>query len=632
MRTYLLLTILFFYAGQDAHSQILKQLGQRAKEQVRARAERKMNESIDKAIDSTIKKSPNKEKRNENTNQPNGSKETASTGNKPGEVENTNSADTTMTPQDGYIQATVAPVQTLVGAQVVISGETMVTDKFNEVDIIITPPKGSNEKTATYHAVLNKNDGSFKLLFSNTNAEGDYTVKVNSPDGKASKNLAFTIYDFDGLDDIGEKIKDLMEEASKNLKAIVEKIKSQAAPKDDKEIDEKMKEVDDNVQAGEKMLTSINEACGKLGKAAKEGKGMPENARQNLGALNDIFQKQEVVMKEQVERAKHTPADNTICEYIVMLNEACAAFSTFTNFYSKSIMVVLKNVAIDKGVPKAAEAANKKVTILPADHDFWAKEPAKILATAQFDAESFSTKLGKAGMVGDLLQYGSGLLLKKYCGTFSGELQYHYENIYSHEGENWWKYSYDCGATVSLRYPKSQTGGIIKMKGNIEGNATAFTFGFDVKHFLPRNIIIYAQRSIKPAIVPFVSSQKDELGFGAAARAAGTPAYFNLTVDAEYNTETETITLFYNQALLDFSPVVINRGLIMIIAAGIPIIKKIDFPINKMGLSFGAALKRNSEFKVTDAGKAFSGSGKMSIGQGSAIEHMANFTITAKKD
>ena len=423
-----------------------------------------------------------------------------------------------------------------------------------------------------------------------------------------------------------------MDEASKNLKAIVDKIKSQAAPKDDKEIDEKMKEVEENIAAGEKMLTSINEACGKLGKAAKEGKGMPENVRQNLGALNDIFQKQEVVMKEQVERAKHAPADNTICEYIVMFNEACAAFSTFTNFYSKSIGTILTNVVIDKGVPTAAGTANKQIKILPADHDFWAKEPAKIMATAKFDAESFSTKLGKAGMVGDVLQYAGGILLKKYCGTFSGELQYHYENIYSNEGENWWKYTYDCGAAVSLRYPKNQTGGIIKMKGNIEGNATNFTFGFDVKHFLPRSTIIVDQRAQRPPAVPFVTSQHDELGFGAAARAVGTPAYFNLAVDAEYNTETETITLFYNQALIDFSPVILNRGIILILAAGIPIIKFVDFPINKMGKAFGATLKRNPEFKVTDGGKAFSGSGNMSIGPGSSIEHKANFTIKANKD
>ncbi len=630
MRIILFTLLIFFASFYEGNSQILKQIGEQAKQRMKARAEQKANETIDKAIDSLMAKPKKKEKNNPtegNTQKENKQdKANAQTTNATKESEGD------MEPKDGYIQAEIAPSQTLIGAPLLITGGTMVSDKFKEITIEITPPAGAKEKV-TYRTPINSIDGTFKFHVLNTNSEGEYKVTVNSPDGKASKKLTFTIYDFDGLDDIGEKIKDLMEEASKNLKAIVEKMKDQAASKDDKEIDIKMKEVEDNIAAGEKMLTSINEACGKFGKAAKEGKGMPDNVRKNLGALNDIFQKQEVVMKEQIERTKHKPADNTICEYMVMLNEACAAFSTFTNVYSKSIITILKNVSIDKGIPKGVETANKKAPNgVSADNDFWVKEPAKITATALLDAGSFSDKLGKAGIAGDLLQYASGVLLKKYCGTFSGELQYHYENIYSNEGENWWKYTYDCGATVSLRYPKSQTGKVIKMKGNIEGNATGFTFGYDVKHFLPRNIIIYAQRAIKPAAVPFVSSQHDDLGFGMAARAVGTPAYFNLTVDAEYNTETENITLFYNDALVDFSPAVSNRGLIMIIAAGIPIIKFVDFPINKMGKSFGATLKRNPEFKVVSGGTAFSGSGKMSIGENSSIEHKANFTLSAKKD
>ncbi len=342
-------------------------------------------------------------------------------------------------------------------------------------------------------------------------------------------------------------------------------------------------------------------------------------------------------MKEQVERAKHEPADNTICEVLVWLNEVCAAFSTFNNVYATTLKLALKNipkhVAIDKAIPKGVETANSNAPNgLSKENEFWVKEPAKITATALLDVEDFSRTLGQADIAADFIQYASTFLLKKYCGTYIGELKFHYENIYSHEGDNWWKYTYDCGAAVTLRYPKNQAGGTIKMKGNIEGNATNFTFGYDVKHMLPKNVTIYAQRSITPLAVPFVSSQKDVLDFGAMARAVATPAYFNLTVDAEYNTETETITFFYNTALVDFTPAVSNRGLIMIIAANIPIIKFIDFPINKMGKTFGAALKRNPEFRVTGGGKAFAGSGVMSIGQGSAIEHKADFRMSVKKD
>ena len=629
MRHPILLILFVCFTGTNTQSQILKQIGDRVKGQVKARADRKVDDAINKTIDGATKKPANKEKTNQPPNQQSTQKENKSTDKNPESVE-ANNEGSDMTPQDGYIQASVFPDQTLVGASLVISGETMAADKFKDVTIVITPPNGANEKEKTYQAVINKMDGSFKFPFNNTNVEGEYKVKVKSPDGKAIKNLSFTIYDFEGLDEIGEKIKDLLDEASKKLKEVVDKIKSQAAAKDDKEIDAKIKEAEDKIEAGEKMLTSINVACGKLGKAAKEGKGMPQYVRQNLGELNDFFQKQESVMKEQVERSKHKPADNTICEYLVMLNEACAAFSTFTNIYTKSLLTIVKNVAIDKGIPKGIETANTAANRVNSN-DFWAKEPAKLTATAVDDIGSFSTKLGKAGVAGDLLQYASDVLLKKYCGTYSGELQYHYEIFFRDQGNDWWHYSYDCGATVKLRYPKNQSGGIIKMKGNVEGNATKFTFGYDVKHLLPRNVIIYKQKTVTPVAVPFVSSQKDELGFGAAARAVGTPAYFNLTVDAEYNAETETITMFYNDALIDFSPAVANKGLLVVIAAGIPIIKFIDFPINKMGKSFGAVLKRNPEFKMI-GGKGFTGIGKMNIGQGGAIEHKADFTMSVKKD
>jgi hypothetical protein len=266
------------FTATNTQSQILKQLGDRVKGQVKARADRKVDDANNKTIDGATKKPVNKEKTDQI--QPSNNKtENKSTGKGPSDVGNNNNGD--MTPQDGYIQAKVFPDQTLTGASLVISGETMYSDKLKEVSIVITPPKGA--KAVSYKALINKNDGSFKLPFNSTNVEGGYKVRVNSPDGKASKNITFTIYDLGQLAQIGKKVKDLLDEASRNLKIGVAKIKDQAATKDRKEIDEKMKEVEEKIEAGEKMLTSINEACGKLGKAGKEAKGMPEHEDKTWG-------------------------------------------------------------------------------------------------------------------------------------------------------------------------------------------------------------------------------------------------------------------------------------------------------------------------------------------------------------
>jgi hypothetical protein len=99
-----------------------------------------------------------------------------------------------------------------------------------------------------------------------------------------------------------------------------------------------------------------------------------------------------------------------------------------------------------------------------------------------------------------------------------------------------------------LRYPKTaEQGNMAKMKGNIEGNATDFKFFSDAnkkddfkQQSKGRN---FAKISffIKPLFVPFATSKKDVVGFGVAARAVATPAYFNIPVDAEYNRNTKKI-------------------------------------------------------------------------------------------
>ncbi len=175
---------------------------------------------------------PKKTNKTSEQSNPTLKKENKTTDNKTNKEDESN-ATTSMEPQDGYIQAKVFPDQTLKGASIVISGETMYSDKLKELSIVITPPKGA--KAVSYKALINKKDGSFKFPFNNTNAEGEYKVKVNSPDGKASKNITFTIYDFGNLHQVATGVKDLMGQANTKLKEVVSKIKDQISSKDDNE-------------------------------------------------------------------------------------------------------------------------------------------------------------------------------------------------------------------------------------------------------------------------------------------------------------------------------------------------------------------------------------------------------------
>ena len=180
------------------------------------------------------------------------------------------------------------------------------------------------------------------------------------------------------------------------------------------------------------------------------------------------------------------------------------------------------------------------------------------------------------------------------------------------------------------------------MKGNIEGNVTKFNFYQNVevmddfKEEMKGRVKLTSYKLYQPPAVPFATSQHDPLGFGAVARGVATPAYFNIPVDAEFDVDGNTIKLFLNDALIDFTPMVKYSYAFAGIAAGIPLITRVDFPINKAKLTLNAVVSRNNELQVTKDAKnnlVIKGTGERHIGSAAdQIEHTINFNLTAKND
>jgi hypothetical protein len=114
----------------------------------------------------------------------------------------------------------------------------------------------------------------------------------------------------------------------------------------------------------------------------------------------------------------------------------------------------------------------------------------------------------------------------------------------------------------------------------------------------------------------------------------GTPCYFYIPVDAEFDRQANKITLFLNEAVIDFSGMVKYKYAFGAIAAGIPIITVIDFPVNKAKLTLNAVVSKNNEFSVSTDSKnnlSFYGKGTREIGDdASAIQHKINFSVSAK--
>ena len=181
------------------------------------------------------------------------------------------------------------------------------------------------------------------------------------------------------------------------------------------------------------------------------------------------------------------------------------------------------------------------------------------------------------------------------------------------------------------------------MKGNFEGNATKFTFSENVEanaEFFNGShgkIEVVELKVVKPVAFPFVSSLNDPAGFGAVARTIATPACFNITLDADYNVDEKKIKLFINNALIDFSPAVVNQLIFLEIGADLfPYIKRMMFPIHPVLRTLSSIVRDNNEFMMVKDAKgnlSFTGEANKHLGNKTdAIEHDLNFSVSAKKE
>lgn len=641
----LLLSILLVKKGG---SQIFKKVGTRIKNDANQHISNKIDNEIRKGVDSIYempKKSKDKnnatspiastgEIKSNNTTKPQQKNENAAVNNK---------ADTSiekeMKPTDGFITLNLSANTIFTGGYLRISGQSIMYKDYKQVEIKVTGPSITDVRNITLNS-----EGKYIVDWIASEKTGDYTVTVTGSDKKSKQSEGFTVEEIEKLfDDVWpeENIKQT-KKALDNLEAAVDKVETEISTKEKATLEQKMDELRAKTAEALDLFNELNVAGKEISKLAKSGKKMTPTLAANLSDLNRNLNEQADQMKKISEVADHEPADNTICEYLVMVNEACAAFSTFTNLWSKSLGTILKNITIDKGVPKTVEVMNN--SRLPPHVEFMGKESSKIFATSLFDAESLTSKMGKAGIAGDLIQYVSDVLLKTYCGTYKGIFTHNYTiEFRNNKGENWWAYGAEMRATFSLRYPKKNSGDIIKMKGNIEGNATKFTFFQDVAkendfHAVSKGkLVVVPIKTFTPLAVSVATSERDIMGFGAIARGLATPAYFNITLDAEYNVDAKKIKIFVNNSIADFSDMVANQFIFFMIGQDmIPYPKTMSFPIHKAKTTINGIFISFKEFDVEKDSKgneSFTGKGNRHIGDKTSIrETNLNFTLTAKKE
>ncbi len=644
------LLLIVLAASFFAQGQIFKKLGDKIKRDSEWRIRSKADQQVARGIDSVAaipkkmidKKKAKKEAANTNADVEKPVSDNDEQTKKPGKqdasvVEDEND----MEPKDGFASLTLSNDAIFVGGIIGITGESVRYKNYKDVEITVAGPSAKDVKSIPLDA-----SGKFSTGWYANGKTGNYTVTLKGSDKKSVKSARFTVYDLPQLESICDDNIDLTEKALKHLEESVAQVKGEIGSRDKAALDEKMKEAKEKIDLLLKLYRELNKAGKEIANLVKSGKAISPNLAGNLSNLNDNLKEQRRKMEQVEEFRNHKPADNTVCEYLVVANEACAAFSLYTNFESRVMKGIIKDIMLDKLVPQAVGTVNARMKHnLSSPYEFIAKEPAKIFATAAIDAESLTSKLMTAGLTSDIIQFSTEILMKKYCGVFKGTLRHDYTIEFRNKsGQNWWTYGVEMKAALSLRYPKEKAkGNIIKMKGNLEGNGTKFTFFEDIEkndEFQDGSkgkIEVVPIKAYTPFSVSVATSELDVMGFGAIARGMATPAYFNIPIDAEYDVNNNKIKIFINPPIIDFSPAVSNQLVFLLIGGDLlPYVKRMTFPINKAFRTIGSIVRDNHEFDVKKDAKgnlSFEGKANKHIGaRSSVIETDLNITIKAKKE
>jgi hypothetical protein len=576
----------------------------------------------------------------------------------------------------GYVRATASADKTIVGSTVKITGFSPLSKNLKNVVLTVSGPV-----PAPAVNIPLKDSGSFSTLWVAA-SQGVYRLIFKTADGKAQKTITVSAYPFEEMDQITGPIREGVVEAAKKVDDAISKTRGELSGPDAAAMDDKSKAFHDKVNAFTKWMDDIDKAGKGLDGLEKKYGTFPQPLQEKFTQMSNDFSDESRQLQNfnsggssgtggpgtgsgasggsgssgtggsasgtanssgGPAAASHQSYDLTVCEYLVMVSEACAAFSTFTSFEG-NIAKVVGGIAGDKGgsmvggdVADAAGAGDNTKTFM--------QEAGKLFGTSMVDGSAILSEAGTKGFCGDIVQMCLNMLMKKYCVVLDGNLQESYTCTFRNANNAvWWQYGYTVGATISLRYPKGGSAkGTIKMKGNIEGNATKFSIYTNMnemddfkKESKGRShvigICVYA-----PPSVPFVSSQADKTtGFGAVARGMATPAYFNIPIDIDYDVDAKTMKFYVNPALVDFLDATTKYIYCYLdIALGIPLTTRVDLPINKVKLTLGKVISQNSTFPVrTDADNNLSvtGKGVSKIGPGSATEHNISFSFSAKAD
>ncbi len=485
-----------------------------------------------------------------------------------------------------HVDVTATPNVVLAGQPVAIGGSTGYSEKQHQVSVVVRHESGTPSATLTAAV---QPSGRFDVTFADTRKPGKYLVTVTSPDGKGKGATSFRVDTIAGL---AGDVETLSIEVDKRTKALVRFLKDTAVSLPASPEREKLIA---NATHLEEQAKAVHlppvKILGALKKLVPQPNAAPPPDPSPLKELRDwVPQAEEVIDKIDKARIGEKPAP--ICETINTAIEG-AKFASYAFSVTSSLLGTLVKIGTDKGISALVEKLGFEGTT-GTGIAYEIKVGAEALKGPMEGVTSALTSLT------DWVEAYTKSVFNRYCGSFDGPLAVSMTMVWNEAAVPWLKYGVRLEGRFRLRFPKDTAPGKpVYMTGELEGNATNFTFWEDVTVVdpLPKSILVLERRWLAP--IPFKNSTASPLDFGMVARAA-TPAYFNVPVIAEMTGD--TIKMQFKEARVDFTEAVNNRLLFVVMTPLMPDFKVFKFPIQKAYWILAKGFSDPCTLTVTDSG------------------------------
>src|SRR5450631_2196677 len=284
---------------------------------------------------------------------------------------------------NSYLTLTLSANKILLEDAVRISGVSIRYGSLKDVSLTITGPQTNVSKTLPL-----TDSGAYTATWQAT-VPGNYKVTVKSSNAKEQQTASLDVYRVVDLDSIIVDDMTGLKHAYDNLGKQVAAIKGLLGQSDADQLQKTMDKVTKDKDQVVKFLDDLGTMGKGLDGIEKKYGGLPAGAAENLSQLSSMLSTQAQQVKQANAIVDHKSYDLTICEALVIVSEACAAFSAFTNVWAKSSVLVLKNITLDKGIPNAASVSGAPAASAP-----MMGEISKVAATSVLDADALFSVLG----------------------------------------------------------------------------------------------------------------------------------------------------------------------------------------------------------------------------------------------